>query len=60
MADEVDKTTEREEYILALNIAHSAKPVPTGNANGRCWTCDAEVEQGRRWCDAQCRDEYEL
>lgn len=31
----------------------------TVKSTGRCLYCDEELQDGRRWCDADCRDIWE-
>lgn len=55
--DTSDQATRHEENerARALGIRKVEGPV----ANGACYNCDAEIADGRRWCDAACRDEYQ-
>lgn len=59
MADIVDVTAEREPHNMKLALLRSKRqegPVATG----WCLNCDTELEDdGRRWCDAECRDQWE-
>lgn len=55
MADEVDKTTEREDITIREAIRASMKPLGP-QANGRCHYCDEIVDDEMRWCNASCRD----
>lgn len=60
MADEVDVTQERIEReieIMRRAIAamrEEAKPI------GECLWCGEVLDDGRRWCNAECRDAWEL
>ena len=56
MSDNLDIAAEREELerTFAQAIRKPSGPVATG----RCLHCD-EVSDDRRWCDADCRDEWE-
>ncbi len=57
MADMFDLASEREEMdrTIALRVRKPEGPKPTG----RCLWCDEPVEEGRRWCDAGCRTDWE-
>lgn len=57
MADEIDITAERLERELAALVERQARrgPSPTG----RCLWCGEPADDGRRWCDADCRDDWE-
>ena len=60
MADEVDVTQEqieREIEIMRRAIAamsEETKPI------GECLWCGETLDDGRRWCNAECRDSWEL
>lgn len=51
-----DLATQREEQDreLALRQRRPAGPVPTG----ACLNCDEPVEEGVRWCDADCQHDW--
>lgn len=57
MADEVDITAERLEREMALMLRRRAEagPEPTGH----CLWCGARLRRPLRWCDAECRDDWE-
>jgi hypothetical protein len=57
MADEADRAQERiEEWLTAqLAVRRPAGPVATGH----CLSCGVKVEAGRRWCAAECRDDWQ-
>lgn len=58
MADEIDIANERAEMLRDMAI-NKKKPEPKLKAMGQCLTCGEHLEGTRRWCDADCRDEYE-
>jgi hypothetical protein len=55
--DEADKTIEMH-FLDALTRAkkHQSAAVATGF----CLYCAKPLDDGRRWCDADCRDAWEL
>lgn len=57
MADEADIANERVELIIstALKVRRPIGPVP----NGRCYNCAEPVADGLRWCDNDCRDDWQ-
>lgn len=57
MADEADRAAQEEEMLLAeaIKARRPAGPVPTG----RCLWCDEIVGDTMRWCNAECRDQWE-
>jgi hypothetical protein len=60
MADEADQTAERMEYDDKINRYKSRKDEPDiKQPIGECLSCGAELSS-RRWCDADCRDLWEL
>ena len=61
MADIADKANDQAQLILEKQIAlQRGKPLDIyQNESNRCWFCDGDVVDGRRWCDEQCRDDYE-
>lgn len=58
--DIFDMATAVEERDRALAIQAARKPVVSAKANGRCLNCNAQLEKGSRWCDGDCRDDWEL
>lgn len=55
MADEADKTTEREDITIREAIRASMKPLGPLPV-GRCHYCDEIVDDEARWCNTSCRD----
>jgi len=55
--NEGDVAAEFEAQELARNLA-KRKPEGPG-ATGRCLHCGEILPAGRRWCDAECRDDWE-
>lgn len=61
MADELDLAEETAATILQAQIEYARRQQETTNATGFCLFCDAPItEPGRRWCDAECRNDWEL
>lgn len=58
MADEIDRANEQAERNLAqsMRLRHPVGP----EATGYCLFCDEVVGAGHRWCDALCRDQWEV
>lgn len=56
MADEADQAQfiEQRDLALALRQRHTTLP-----AVGRCYSCDADVPAGRKFCDRDCLDDFE-
>ena len=57
MADEADIANERVELftLAALKIRRPVGPTP----NGRCYNCAEPIATNLRWCDNDCRDDWE-
>ncbi|WP_396190086.1 DUF2116 family Zn-ribbon domain-containing protein [Flavobacterium sp.] len=60
MADAIDKACEREQMDRDLAIASARKNNGTAKATGHCLSCNAALDQGKRWCDTECREDWEL
>lgn len=58
MADDADIAEKETSRLLELQLT-ARKPEGPG-ATGRCLNCDkAPLPVGHRWCNAECRDEWE-
>lgn len=60
MSKEIDQAVDRQQAITDMQIKairenkdHGPKP------NGLCLFCRDRVAQGERWCDSDCRDDWE-
>lgn len=55
--DDTDRATEREENARAdaLRERKPEGPEPTG----QCLNCERPLDAGLRWCDGECRDEWQ-
>lgn len=49
-----NESNERERLIQKARKARSVQ------ATGHCLYCNAELADGRRWCDEWCRDDWSL
>jgi hypothetical protein len=54
-ADAAQRDSEAIERLSERFRAHE----PEAKETGYCLTCGAPLPKGRRWCDAECRDEWE-
>ena len=56
MADEADQAqfVEARDLALALRQRHT-----TLVAVGRCYSCDADVPEGRKFCGKDCLEDFE-
>lgn len=61
MTREIDRAVENQEHITDMNIesirdkASKKEAEPTG----RCLFCHEILADDRRWCDSDCRDDWE-
>lgn len=62
MADDIDRAQEREQLdrAAAIAAASSASSLPLLPACGECYNCESSVPPGLRFCDADCRKDWEL
>jgi hypothetical protein len=58
MADEIDCANEQAERNLADSMRMRRPAGP--EATGHCLFCGETVSNGHRWCDALCRDQWEV
>jgi len=56
-ADPIDAASEHEAMLLAVACTYRRPEGPRGT--GLCLSCGEPVESPRRWCDAECRDQWE-
>jgi hypothetical protein len=59
MSDDADLAQDRSEREEALRKKYNRKPVLEAEVTGECLNCYAPVGFGRRWCDADCRGDWE-
>jgi hypothetical protein len=59
MSDDVDNAQLITEHLLNVALYCSRRDEPNATATGFCLYCDEPVVSPRRWCDAQCRDDWE-
>lgn len=57
MSDDIDRA--QNEVERSLGEALRARKVVGPVATGRCLYCDEIVDDEQRWCDSQCRDEWQ-
>jgi hypothetical protein len=56
MADTIDQAKETEEQFLLHALAQRRESGPEGC--GECLNCGSEIQEGR-WCNTECRDEWQ-
>lgn len=55
--DEIDKANERAQELLEESLAKRKEQGPP--PCGFCCFCQAPVPKGHRWCDIDCRQDWE-
>ena len=60
MTDVFDQATEREERDREAAIAAQRSRTAVLPDIGHCYFCGEKHSDGRRFCDADCRDGYEF
>jgi hypothetical protein len=59
MDDIIDDAAEAADLFLKASLSKRAVPGPA--ATGECLNCGAPVPAfGQRWCDADCREDFEM
>lgn len=61
MADIIDEANDKADLFLraALSNRQQSAKVPA-HGIGMCLNCGADVEGDRRWCDVDCRNQWDL
>jgi hypothetical protein len=58
VADEADIADEAIERTLATSL-RLVRAAPVLGARGTCLSCEASLGNDARWCDADCRDDWQ-
>lgn len=59
MADIVDRANDVAALMAEAAVAEISRAQPAARATGFCLWCGYVVTDGARWCDAECRDDWE-
>ena len=58
MADEADRGNDTADFLF--DVARKNVPVPsTVHGIGMCLNCASPIEGDGRWCDGDCREDFE-
>jgi hypothetical protein len=60
MPDFADLAAEREQIDTARAIEAARRPSTTLQPRGACHNCDAPLDKPALFCDAYCRDDWQL
>lgn len=59
MTDIVDEANELAEYAVETAIINARQATQEAKATGKCLNCGYHVPPGHRWCDADCREDWQ-
>jgi len=54
-----DRATEREEFDRIIALRQQSARAPDIPATGECHNCAASVPPGARFCDRDCREDWQ-
>jgi len=57
--DEMDRAQEHYERTLGYEVAAARRFRPAAEPIGTCHNCGQDVDAGLRWCDVECRADWE-
>jgi hypothetical protein len=57
--DEIDRANERAAQFLAHSLANAAKALMLPPPTGLCFNCEESVQDGDRFCNCDCRNDWE-
>ncbi len=59
MSDEIDAANDLLLKMIDAGIKQAQGEINMHNESGQCIWCGEPVDDGRRWCSADCRNDYE-
>ena len=59
MSDIIDQANDLADQLTTAYIAHERQQNQRLTHTGQCYNCDAPTPQGRNFCDADCRDDWQ-
>ena len=60
MVDKVDEANQTADYLVDVMIGNAKRNESVAKETGYCLNCGEPIsEQGRRWCNADCRDDWQ-
>ena len=57
--DDADRASEREDIAREVAVAAIRRRIEAMPSLGYCYYCGEALRAGKRFCDADCRDDYE-
>ena len=58
--DFADNASQQEELMREVALRRAANHAPDLPSVGVCYWCNEEVEPPRRFCNVECRDQFEI
>lgn len=59
MSDDIDAANDLILKMIDAGIKKANGEINAHNDTGKCLWCEEPVEDTRRWCSADCRNDYE-
>lgn len=57
--DIIDQANAQADLALSIALAAASDTTPIAEPNGHCLNCGERVKKERRWCNAECREDWE-
>lgn len=57
--DLIDRASALDEQLREAYINKAREQKPKLEATGQCLYCEAELSDGQRFCDVECRDDWQ-
>lgn len=57
--DQIDHANDLAEHEREIAIASASAAGPVAKPTGHCLNCSARLRKDRRWCNAECREDWE-
>ena len=57
MSDQIDEAGDQAEFMLETALKNKKDPGPA--PCGFCYNCQSSIAPGERWCDSDCRQDWE-
>lgn len=58
--DQIDRANDIADLERTIALRNAAATAPAAEPTGACLNCGAKLKRGRRWCDAECREDWEI
>ena len=59
MSDEIDLANDLLQQMIDAGIKQAQGNINAHNESGKCLWCEEPVQDNRRWCCAECRNDHE-